>query len=99
MFYSYCWVQGGLTATDVFAVEWIQSGAVHFGMTVSYFGFVSDGNLSYLVLIIQATALKFELIFCSLASIFKTVYQCRYLHWNSQDLFGCRKWRWRKLQV
>eukprot|EP00268_Persea_americana_P014743 TRINITY_DN16616_c0_g1_i14.p1 TRINITY_DN16616_c0_g1~~TRINITY_DN16616_c0_g1_i14.p1 ORF type:complete len:531 (-),score=108.21 TRINITY_DN16616_c0_g1_i14:319-1911(-) len=35
-------VKGGLTATDVFAVEWIQSGAVHFGMTVSYFGFVSD---------------------------------------------------------
>lgn len=35
-------VKGGLTATDVFAVEWIQSGAIHFGTTVSYFGFVSD---------------------------------------------------------
>ncbi|GAB4826045.1 Sphingoid long-chain bases kinase 1 [Ancistrocladus abbreviatus] len=35
-------VKGGLTATDVFAVEWIQTGAIHFGMTVSYFGFVSD---------------------------------------------------------
>lgn len=35
-------VKGGLTATDVFAVEWIQSGLIHFGMTVSYFGFVSD---------------------------------------------------------
>ncbi|KAH9606723.1 hypothetical protein KSS87_003787 [Heliosperma pusillum] len=35
-------VKGGLTATDVFAVEWIQTGVVHFGMTVSYFGFVSD---------------------------------------------------------
>ncbi|CAH9090170.1 unnamed protein product [Cuscuta europaea] len=35
-------VKGGLTATDVFAVEWVQSGAIHFGMTVSYFGFVSD---------------------------------------------------------
>ncbi|XP_057520396.1 sphingoid long-chain bases kinase 1 [Amaranthus tricolor] len=35
-------VKGGLTATDVFAVEWIQSGVIHFGTTVSYFGFVSD---------------------------------------------------------
>lgn len=35
-------VKGGLTATDVFAVEWIQTGRIHFGMTVSYFGFVSD---------------------------------------------------------
>uniref|UniRef100_A0A5B7A0Q8 Putative ATP-NAD kinase-like domain-containing protein n=1 Tax=Davidia involucrata TaxID=16924 RepID=A0A5B7A0Q8_DAVIN len=35
-------VKGGLTATDVFAVEWIQTGVVHFGMTVSYFGFVSE---------------------------------------------------------
>ncbi|KAK9093650.1 hypothetical protein Scep_025119 [Stephania cephalantha] len=35
-------VKGGLTATDVFAVEWIQTGIIHFGMTVSYFGFVSD---------------------------------------------------------
>ncbi|KAG5563640.1 hypothetical protein RHGRI_006176 [Rhododendron griersonianum] len=34
--------EGGLTATDVFAVEWIQSGVIHYGMTVSYFGFVSD---------------------------------------------------------
>ncbi|KAG8391113.1 hypothetical protein BUALT_Bualt01G0154200 [Buddleja alternifolia] len=35
-------VKGGLTATDVFAVEWIQTGAIHFGMTVTYFGFISD---------------------------------------------------------
>ncbi|TVU31993.1 hypothetical protein EJB05_23709 [Eragrostis curvula] len=35
-------VRGGLTPIDVFAVEWIQSGAIHFGTTVSYFGFVSD---------------------------------------------------------
>ncbi|XP_031494520.1 sphingoid long-chain bases kinase 1-like [Nymphaea colorata] len=35
-------VKGGLTATDVFAVEWIQSGGIHFGITVSYYGFVSD---------------------------------------------------------
>ncbi|GMH28175.1 hypothetical protein Nepgr_030018 [Nepenthes gracilis] len=35
-------VKGGLTATDVFAVEWIQTGLIHFGTTVSYFGFVSD---------------------------------------------------------
>ncbi|KAL5761341.1 hypothetical protein ACOSQ2_020179 [Xanthoceras sorbifolium] len=35
-------VKGGLTATDVFAVEWIQTGIIHFGMTVTYYGFVSD---------------------------------------------------------
>ncbi|XP_011091854.1 sphingoid long-chain bases kinase 1 [Sesamum indicum] len=35
-------VKGGLTATDVFAVEWIHTGAIHFGMTVTYFGFISD---------------------------------------------------------
>ncbi|CAN6480616.1 unnamed protein product [Victoria cruziana] len=35
-------VKGGLTATDVFAVEWIQTGGIHFGITVSYYGFVSD---------------------------------------------------------
>lgn len=44
LFFSF---QGGLTATDVFAVEWIQTGVIHFGMTVSYYGFVSDGNSSY----------------------------------------------------
>jgi len=37
-------VQGGLTATDVFAVEWIQNNKIHFGLTVSYYGFVSDGK-------------------------------------------------------
>jgi diacylglycerol kinase family enzyme len=37
-------VKGGLTATDVFAVEWIHTGIIHFGMTVSYYGFVSDGK-------------------------------------------------------
>ncbi|KAJ8759260.1 hypothetical protein K2173_006780 [Erythroxylum novogranatense] len=35
-------VKGGITGTDVFAVEWIQTGTVHYGMTVSYYGFVSD---------------------------------------------------------
>ncbi|KAL2461123.1 Sphingoid long-chain bases kinase 1 [Abeliophyllum distichum] len=35
-------VKGGLTATDVFSVEWIHTGAIHFGTTVTYFGFVSD---------------------------------------------------------
>ncbi|KAG0484829.1 hypothetical protein HPP92_008908 [Vanilla planifolia] len=35
-------VKGGLTATDVFAVEWIQTGVIHYGNTVSYFGFLSD---------------------------------------------------------
>ncbi|RYR07093.1 hypothetical protein Ahy_B05g074411 isoform A [Arachis hypogaea] len=35
-------VKGGLTATDVFAVEWIQSNKIHYGLTVSYYGFVSD---------------------------------------------------------
>ncbi|XP_051144608.1 sphingoid long-chain bases kinase 1-like [Andrographis paniculata] len=35
-------VKGGLTPTDVFAVEWIHTGAIHFGTTVTYFGFISD---------------------------------------------------------
>ncbi|KAL2335783.1 hypothetical protein Fmac_016996 [Flemingia macrophylla] len=35
-------VKGGLTATDVFAVEWIQTNKIHYGLTVSYYGFVSD---------------------------------------------------------
>nr|BAD86587.1 sphingosine kinase [Lotus japonicus] len=35
-------VKGGLTATDVFAVEWAQTNKVHFGLTVSYYGFVGD---------------------------------------------------------
>ncbi|KAL6903783.1 hypothetical protein ACP4OV_004596 [Aristida adscensionis] len=35
-------VKGGFTALDVLAVEWIQSGEIHFGSTVSYYGFVSD---------------------------------------------------------
>ncbi|PPS06232.1 hypothetical protein GOBAR_AA14412 [Gossypium barbadense] len=33
---------GGLTAIDVFDIEWIQTGLIHFGMTVSYYGFVGD---------------------------------------------------------
>jgi hypothetical protein len=39
-------LQGGLTPIDVFSVEWIQSGTMHYGTTVSYFGFVSDGKNS-----------------------------------------------------
>ncbi|GAB2255601.1 hypothetical protein Droror1_Dr00009379 [Drosera rotundifolia] len=35
-------VKGGLTTIDVFALEWIQTGAIHFGTTASYFGFASD---------------------------------------------------------
>ncbi|WOL05671.1 sphingoid long-chain bases kinase 1-like [Canna indica] len=38
-------VKGGLTATDVLTVKWIQNGIssiTHFGTTVSYFGFLSD---------------------------------------------------------
>ena len=35
-------VKGGLTATDVFAVEWIQTNKIHYGLTVSYYGFVGD---------------------------------------------------------
>ncbi|WOH06533.1 hypothetical protein DCAR_0625961 [Daucus carota subsp. sativus] len=35
-------VKGGLTATDVFAAEWVHTGAIHFGTTVAYFGFISD---------------------------------------------------------
>lgn len=52
--------QGGLTPTDVFAVEWVQSGRIHFGSTVTYFGFVSDGNLVYLfsVTVVNVYALQ-----------------------------------------
>ncbi|PKA50204.1 Sphingoid long-chain bases kinase 1 [Apostasia shenzhenica] len=35
-------VKGGLTATDVFAVERVQTGVIHYGSTVSYYGFLSD---------------------------------------------------------
>lgn len=35
-------IKGGLTAVDVLSVKWKDSGAIHFGMTASYFGFVSD---------------------------------------------------------
>ncbi|KAL6651130.1 hypothetical protein ACP70R_010055 [Stipagrostis hirtigluma subsp. patula] len=35
-------VKGGFTSLDILAVEWIQSGEIHFGSTVSYYGFVSD---------------------------------------------------------
>ncbi|KAF8702860.1 hypothetical protein HU200_032695 [Digitaria exilis] len=35
-------VKGGFTALDILAVEWIQSGQIHFGSTVSYYGFISD---------------------------------------------------------
>uniref|UniRef100_A0A0E0KTD0 DAGKc domain-containing protein n=1 Tax=Oryza punctata TaxID=4537 RepID=A0A0E0KTD0_ORYPU len=35
-------VKGGFTALDILSVEWIQSGLIHFGTTVSYYGFVSD---------------------------------------------------------
>lgn len=42
---TFCFLfQGGLTATDVFAVEWIQTNTIHYGLTVSYYGFVSDGK-------------------------------------------------------
>ncbi|XP_073002189.1 sphingoid long-chain bases kinase 1-like isoform X1 [Typha latifolia] len=35
-------VRGGFTATDILAVRWIQTEIIHFGTTVSYFGFLSD---------------------------------------------------------
>ncbi|XP_038684513.1 sphingoid long-chain bases kinase 1-like [Tripterygium wilfordii] len=35
-------IKGGLVATDVFAVEWIRTGVIHYGMTVNYYGFISD---------------------------------------------------------
>ncbi|KAF7010241.1 hypothetical protein CFC21_024676 [Triticum aestivum] len=35
-------VKGGFTTLDILAVEWLQSGLIHFGTTVSYYGFVSD---------------------------------------------------------
>ncbi|KAJ6912026.1 sphingoid long-chain bases kinase 1-like isoform X3 [Populus alba x Populus x berolinensis] len=82
-------VKGGLTATDVFAVEWIQSGVIHFGMTVSYYGFVSDvlelsekyqkrfGPLRYFV----AGFLKF---FC----LPKYSYEVEYLPASKEDREG-----------
>ena len=36
--------QGGLIAIDVFIVEWVQTSAIHAGLTVAYYGFMSDGN-------------------------------------------------------
>ncbi|KAG6479468.1 hypothetical protein ZIOFF_062934 [Zingiber officinale] len=43
-------VKGGLTATDVLTVKWIQNDITHFGTTVSYFGFLSDEFKSSAVL-------------------------------------------------
>lgn len=82
-------VKGGLTATDVFAVEWIQTGVIHFGMTVSYYGFVSDvlelsekyqkrfGPLRYFV----AGFLKF-------LCLPKYSYEVEYLPASKEDLEG-----------
>ncbi|KAK2635132.1 hypothetical protein Ddye_029924 [Dipteronia dyeriana] len=82
-------VKGGLTATDVFAVEWIQTGVIHFGMTVSYYGFVSDvlelsekyqkrfGPLRYFV----AGFLKF-------LCLPKYGYEVEYLPASKEDLEG-----------
>ncbi|KAM5566320.1 hypothetical protein ABKV19_014820 [Rosa sericea] len=82
-------IKGGLTATDVFAVEWIQTGVIHFGMTVSYYGFVSDvlelsekyqkrfGPLRYFV----AGFLKF-------LCLPKYSYEVEYLPASKEDLEG-----------
>lgn len=35
-------VKGGTVPTDVIGVEWHNTGAVHFGLTVAYYGFMSD---------------------------------------------------------
>lgn len=31
-------------STDIFAVEWTKTGDVHMGLTVTYYGFMSDGE-------------------------------------------------------
>ncbi len=33
-----------MVAMDVFGVEWTKTGAMHMGLTVAYYGFMSDGN-------------------------------------------------------
>jgi hypothetical protein len=35
-------LQGGMVAMDVFGVEWTKTGAMHMGLTVAYYGFMSD---------------------------------------------------------
>lgn len=35
-------VKGDLVSTDIFAVEWTKTGDVHMGLTVTYYGFMSD---------------------------------------------------------
>ncbi|MCO5570901.1 hypothetical protein L7F22_024631 [Adiantum nelumboides] len=35
-------VKGDLISTDIFAVEWTKTGDVHMGLTVAYYGFMSD---------------------------------------------------------
>ncbi|ONK80337.1 uncharacterized protein A4U43_C01F16580 [Asparagus officinalis] len=57
-------VKGGLTATDVFAAEWIQSGIIHYGTTVSYFGFLSD---------VQVTRLDPKKLNCTVQRLVKSV--------------------------
>jgi sphingosine kinase len=37
-------LQGGLVASDVIGVEWTKTGAMHMGLTVAYYGFMSDGE-------------------------------------------------------
>ena len=40
--------QGQLVSTDIFAVEWTKTGDLHMGLTVAYYGFMSDGALLFL---------------------------------------------------
>lgn len=35
-------VKGQLVSTDIFAVEWTKTGDLHMGLTVAYYGFMSD---------------------------------------------------------
>ncbi|KAJ7564165.1 hypothetical protein O6H91_02G005600 [Diphasiastrum complanatum] len=35
-------VKGSMVATDVFALEWTKTGAQHMGLTIAYYGFMSD---------------------------------------------------------
>jgi hypothetical protein len=47
--------------TDVFAVEWMNTGDVHMGHTIAYYGFMSDGkHLPYLLVSIMNQPLSVQ---------------------------------------
>ncbi|KAL5224356.1 hypothetical protein ABZP36_010995 [Zizania latifolia] len=53
-------VKDGFTALDILVVEWIQSGIIHFGTTISYYGFVSDENGEGLQVLHYEVGQKYE---------------------------------------